>query len=555
MGSLDSAPRNGTVFEALFDGDWLRVYWSERADDGSPYGTEGFVHEEDGYHLVEDDLEAWRRIPKRELRYGETSPLSGHRLKQPIIVLGLSYGDEAKGSTVDYLSWAIPDAAAVVRWSGGANAAHNVRHGDRHHTFRQFGSGTFLGLPTFLDEQVVVNLEALMGEAVELESKGIHDPLSLITVNGNARITTPIHVALNRAREILRGNARHGSTGLGIGETIVQSYADQHSVEEGEFVGNFEISGPTFGGEGFLSAGKLLGAAEANRPAQIEAILEHQAAYAQELIDAAKNFMPSLESELNYGSIPEIAEELLSIASSIEILKDAEFNAKLLRTMELGTVIFEGSQGLLLDESWGFHPHTTWSQIVPSGVLEWLYEEGHTPYVLGLLRSYTTRHGAGPFPSHEVAPLAEDDLPADDNSWGRWQGDFRTSSLDLPLLGYARTVLDRSGIQLDGFSVSHLDVFSLQSTGEILSIWSYGGDLNPAEKWEFKMELDGPFPTLNSDLFLEEEVLGKPTLFMYLDEETLLEEVAKRLYTKPVLLARGPRRTDRELIEASENGN
>jgi len=555
MSSLESAPRDGSVFEALFDGEWLRVYWSERANDGSPYGTEGFAHEEDGYHLVEDDLEAWRRVPDRELRYGEPSPLSGHRLKQPIIVLGLSFGDEAKGSTVDYLSWAIPDAAAVVRWSGGANAAHNVRHGDRHHTFRQFGSGTFLGLPTFLDAEVVVNLEALMGEAVELESKGIHDPLSLITVNGSARITTPIHVALNRAREVLRGSARHGSTGLGIGETIVQSYADQHSVEEGEFVGNFEISGPTFGGDGFLSAAKLLRASKANRTAQIETILEHQAAYAQELIESAKKFMPSLASELDYGSIPEIAEELLSIASSIEILEGSEFEAELLRTMELGTVIFEGSQGVLLDESWGFHPHTTWARTQPSGLIEWLYENGHTPYVLGLLRSYTTRHGAGPFPSHESFPLSEDELPADDNSWGRWQGDFRVSALDLPLLNYARVVLERNGVQLDGFSLSHLDALSLQETGALPSIWSYGGELDSAERWNFRMELEGPFATLDSDLFLEERILGKPTMYKYLNEETLLEEVAGRLYAKPVLLARGPKRTDRELVAVPENGN
>lgn len=555
MSSLASAPRDGTVFEALHDGDWLRVYWSEQADDGSPYGTEGFAHEDGGYHIPEDDLEIWRRIPQRELRYGEPSPLSGHRLKQPIIVLGLSFGDEAKGSTVDYLSWAIPDAAAVVRWSGGANAAHNVRHGGRHHTFRQFGSGTFLGLPTFLDGAVVVNLEALMGEAVELESKGIHDPLSLITVSGNARITTPIHVALNRAREILRGNARHGSTGLGIGETIVQSYADQHSVEPGEFVGNFEISGPTFGGEGFLSASKLRKAAEANRPAQIEAVLEHQAAYAGELIALAKKFMPSLADELDYGSIPEIAEEILNIASSIEILEDSAFSEKLLRTMELGTVIFEGSQGLLLDESWGFHPHTTWSQIEPSAILSWLYEQGHTPYVLGLLRSYTTRHGAGPFPSHKAFPFSEDDLPADDNSWGRWQGGFRVSALDLPLLGYARTVLDRNGVQLNGFSISHLDAITNLKSGEMPSIWSYGGELNSAEKWNFKMELDGPFPTLNSDLFLEEKILDEPVLFGFLEEEAMLQEVSRRLCTKPVLLARGPKRTDRELVEAPENGN
>ncbi|MFZ2242157.1 MAG: adenylosuccinate synthetase, partial [Gordonia amarae] len=66
----------------------------------------------------------------------------------PIIVVGLGYGDESKGATVDYLASTIRDTAAVVRWSGGAQAAHNVCHGPRHHTFRQFGSGTLRGVRT-----------------------------------------------------------------------------------------------------------------------------------------------------------------------------------------------------------------------------------------------------------------------------------------------------------------------------------------------------------------------------------------------------------------------
>lgn len=77
--------------------------------------------------------------------------------RQTIIVAGLGYGDESKGATVDYLAAALPDVVAVVRWSGGAQAAHNVRHGHRHHTFSQFGSGTFCDVRTILRAPMLVN--------------------------------------------------------------------------------------------------------------------------------------------------------------------------------------------------------------------------------------------------------------------------------------------------------------------------------------------------------------------------------------------------------------
>jgi len=553
--SMSNAPRSGETFEALFEGEWHRVFWSERADDGSPYGTEGFADDETGYIIL--DLEGWRHLPESGSKsYQGESPLSGHTLKQPIIVFGLSFGDEAKGSTVDYLSSAIPDASAVVRWSGGANAAHNVRHGHRHHTFRQFGSGTFLGLPTFLMDTVVVNLNALMDEAVELEGKGVLDPLALVRIDGDALITTPIHMALNRAREILRGRNRHGSTGVGIGETIVQGYAEKEQLSQGDWVGNFEIVGPTFDGEGRLSAESFLQVASEDRAGRILSILEHQAAYAAPLIERARSYCPELADELSYGPLEDVAAELLAIADSASILPHRDFEEDLIGTMDRGTVIFEGSQGLLLDEKWGFHPHTTWAHTEPSGLVDWLSELGHDPYVLGLMRSYTTRHGAGPLPSLGAVPLSEDSLPVDDNSWGRWQGGFRVAPLDLPLLSYARTVLSFGGIELDGISVSHLDAF-LDEDGDsngipVVSI--YGAELDPSNYWTFSEVQTGHFATMNSNDFLENSIIDKPYGLMYCTEKTLLSDIQRRTGAAVVLVARGPRRMDRELV-IPENGD
>ena len=142
------------------------------------------------------------------------------RARQAIVVGGLGYGDEAKGATVACPASGPADTAPGGRWSGGAQAAHNVRHGPRHHTFRQFGSASLLDVRTILRAPMLVNPLLLDAEADELAALGVHDPLGLIAADPACLVTTPIHAAMNQAREILRGAARHGSTGLGIGETV-----------------------------------------------------------------------------------------------------------------------------------------------------------------------------------------------------------------------------------------------------------------------------------------------------------------------------------------------
>lgn len=543
---MDLAPQDGSTIELSVDGEWIEAYWSESAQDGSPHGTEGWAQVDGGYLIL--DAVRWRPT-EQPIEYGEATPLQGHQRRQPVVVFGLGFGDESKGATVDFLSQAIPDAIAVVRWSGGANAAHNVRHGARHHTFRQFGSGTFLGLTTFLTEHVVVNLEALMAEAVELEDKGVASPLSSIILHGDSLITTPIHIAMNRAREILRGSDRHGSCGLGIGETIAHSYAESHGLNYGDQVGNFEVSGPTAHGDGILRADMLVQRAQEDLHRKIVRILEEQANYADPLIEAAKRYMPEFTDELWYGSLSAIAGDLLAIADSVDILPAIGFQRELEHFMEQGTVIFEGSQGLLLDEQWGFHPHTTWAQTEPSRLIDGLEEMGHRPYVLGLTRSYMTRHGMGPFPSEHKVELYEHELPADDNDWGRWQGGFRVAALDVPLLRYGQRVLSRAGIELDGLGVSHLDAFE----GSVSVVEGYGGNADPSRGWHFEQIGTEDFPQVNSHVFLEERVLkGAARITELNSSEDLPGYLARELHVPTVLVARGNQRTDREFLDGKK---
>jgi adenylosuccinate synthase len=114
-----------------------------------------------------------------------------------------------------------------------------------------------------------------------------------------------------------------------------------------------------------------------------------------------------------------------------------------------GRVVFEGAQGVLLDEWRGFHPYTTWSTTTFGNAEALLAEAGETAVRLGVVRSYLTRHGPGPFVTED--PTLE--LPEPHNRHGQWQGVFRTGHFDAVALRYALEVT--GGV--DALAVTHLD--------------------------------------------------------------------------------------------------
>ena len=142
------------------------------------------------------------------------------------IVTDLGFGDAGKGTIVDYLTRQSA-SAIIVRFNGGAQAAHNVHTTDgKHHTFSQFGSGILTaGTRTFLSHYVLFDPFALQNEAQALSDLGLVNPLSRVIVDGAALTVTPFQKAANRVRESLRGDGRHGSVGMGIGETMADMLA------------------------------------------------------------------------------------------------------------------------------------------------------------------------------------------------------------------------------------------------------------------------------------------------------------------------------------------
>jgi adenylosuccinate synthase len=447
---------------------------------------------------------------------GREAVLPGRVAGAPVVVVGLGYGDEAKGATVDFLASQIPDTTAVVRWSGGAQAAHNVCHGVRHHTFRQFGSASLLDVRTILRAPMMINPLSLAAEAGELEALGVVDPLALITADAHALVTTPIHVAMNRAREVLRGNARHGSTGEGIGETTAYAIAVAERARAGDVIGNF----PVLADAPAVPAPTM--ATLRDRTATLRS-LDALATYADPLLTAAGDDVGALPP------IETIADVLCEIAGQIRIVDDIDTH--LADALSAGTVLFEGSQGVLLDEWNGFHPYTTWSTIVPTDLVDWLTSSGHKPYVLGLTRSYATRHGAGPMPTED--PVL--DLPDLHNREGRYQGAWRTGHLDLPALRYAAAVAG----PLDGVAVSHLDVLGTVAL-QVADTWA--GQSHPLTP----THTDDTAPLEQLTALASQAQPDYRPLPVGVDAVTDL--IAEATGAPVVITAMGPRRTDRSIL-------
>jgi len=348
-------------------------------------------------------------------------------MKRAIITVGLGFGDEGKGATVDYLTRKF-EADLVVRYCGGCQAGHNVRLPDgRGHTFSQISAGTLAGLSdlpapprTYLGPHVIIDPLALAQEAQHLAELGVPDPGSLLTIHPRCLVTTPWLKMLNHLRELARGDAKHGSCGQGIGET--RSYWLKHGTDA-------------------VFARDLRDLDSLRQKLELQrqrALLD-----CQQLIDRIDpEFLRELDA---WGQNAEDAAWELSAALPGGVAIDAAIpNCR--------TAIFEGAQGVLLDEYRGFHPHTTWSTVTPHHAWELIHQMGvEAVAVLGVTRAYTTRHGEGPLPTYDAELTAR--LNDAGNPWNRWQGSLRWGWLDLPLLRYAATVAG----PLDGLVVNHLD--------------------------------------------------------------------------------------------------
>lgn len=325
-------------------------------------------------------------------------------------VVDIGYGDAGKGALVDRLC-ARGDVGVVVRWNGGCQAQHNVIRPDGlHHTFSQFGAGTLQGVPTYLAMPVMVEPLSMLVEAAAVERVlGGIDPMRETWVSPACRLTTPYHWLVNRWQEDRRGDRRHGSCGRGIGMTakFALDYPQLHPVVE-----------------------------DVAHPPTLEYKLEHLAQWA----------LNETDGELE-GKLPD--RDVLMFDYQVWLNRVKLADASVLRDLQGDKrIVFEGAQGVLLDEHWGFHPHTTWSTVTPEWPREYCHAVDAELEVVGVTRAFSTRHGAGPMVSED----AELHLPEAHNKREVYQGEWRVGHFDLVATQYAARAA-----QVDSVYVTHLD--------------------------------------------------------------------------------------------------
>jgi adenylosuccinate synthase len=245
------------------------------------------------------------------------------------------------------------------------------------------------------------------------------------------------------------------------------------------------------------------------------------------LDDLARHYAPLAGDRI--GSITELVTLCREFAAAVRVVgPDA-----LASFATQGQLVFEGAQGVLLDEWRGLHPHTTWSTVEPRHARAMISALGERPYVLGVTRTYLTRHGAGPFPTEDPSLT----LPEPHNTTGEYQGAFRVGHFDPILLRYA---IEACG-GVDGLSVTHLD----QHAG-VQSATAYRTD-----DGVIKDVHCGPWQDLAYQERLTRRLTSARPVLEDLPADTA-EAIATRLGVPVVLTAHGPDRADRMRVRQDD---
>lgn len=313
-------------------------------------------------------------------------------------VIGASYGDEGKGHVTDYLS---DSQCLVVRFNGGAQAGHTVVDPDgRRHIFHHFGSGCLRNAETFLSPYFIVNPIVFRKELDELSPK-MHRP-PMVVVDPLATVTTPFDMMLNQAAERKRDN-RHGSCGIGINETVTRT----------EFSDDLKVNVKMARDGGWLHD-------------KLDEILKYWVPRRMEVLGLEERDLPYLRSQAIRDRFMEDVGFFLGFTRIIpweEIGSSAAYDR----------IIFEGAQGLRLDEYSPDFPHVTRSRTGLPNVVKLVRSAGIKVPIDAyyVTRPYVTRHGPGPLQHEMQPPFFFDDKT---NVTNEWQGALRAGELDLPRL-------------------------------------------------------------------------------------------------------------------------
>ncbi len=334
-----------------------------------------------------------------------------------LVVVGTQWGDEGKGKVVDLLT---AKADMVVRFQGGANAGHTLVVEGKQFIFHIIPSGILYdGKKCFIGNGLVVDPEVLLEEIESLGKSGITVDSKRLSLSDKVHIIMPYHKAIDMAKEAAKGEGKIGTTGRGIGPCYEDKVArtgiravDFTDVEvlEEKIRANLK--------EKNLVLTKLLDAA----PLEVEPILEKYLGLAEKMTPYIKDVSIELDQALEEG----------------------------------GKILFEGAQGTHLDIDHGTYPFVTSSNPVAGNACAGAgIGPNQLHHILGIVKAYTTRVGAGPFAT-ELEDETGDYIQKQGNEFGATTGRRRRC-------GWLDLVVVRDSARLNGLSslaITKLDVLS-----------------------------------------------------------------------------------------------
>lgn len=361
-----------------------------------------------------------------------------------VTVVGSQWGDEGKGKITDFLS---KEAAYSVRSNGGNNAGHTIEIDNQTFKMRLIPSGIFASAKgAVIGNGVVINPEVLLGELENLEKNGIDT--SKLRISNRAHVIMPYHIKQDEYQEEAKGANKIGTTKNGIGPTYMDK-ASRIGIRVCDL-----LEKDTF-------AEKL----RANLAAKNELFTK---IYGK----------PELDYDEIFNKYYEYGQKMKKYVTDTSVLvNDALDNDE--------KVLFEGAQGIMLDLDEGTYPFVTSSNTISGGIASGIgIGANRLNTVIGVCKAYTTRVGAGPFPT-ELLDETGDRIRETAHEYGTVTGrPRRVGWFDSVALRHAKRV---AGI--NGLSLNLIDIFSGFDTIKIATAYELDGqeiDYYPASLKELE---------------------------------------------------------------------
>ena len=331
-----------------------------------------------------------------------------------VVVVGAQWGDEGKGKIVDWLS---ERANVIARFQGGHNAGHTLVIDGEVYKLHALPSGVVRGGKlSVIGNGVVLDPWHLMEEIATVRAQGVEITPETLMIAENTPLILPVHGELDRAREAQNSVAKIGTTGRGIGPAY-EDKVGRRAVRVADLADDATLD---------VRVGRLL--------------IHHDALRRGLGLD-------EVDRDKLLTSLKEIAPKLLPFAAPVwKVLND--------RRRAGQRILFEGAQGALLDVDFGTYPFVTSSNVIAGQAATGTgIGPGSIDFVLGIVKSYTTRVGEGPFPTE----LFDDD----GQRLGERGHEFGTTTGRKRRCGWFDAVLVRqtcatSGVK--GIALTKLDV-------------------------------------------------------------------------------------------------